>query len=83
MPLGSWHRCEWLQQHHLGMHCVGTHRSQETLLWENGSLELKSWQRRVSCIDLPPVGVVMVDETKMLPKVPSMTCSVSSPLFCW
>ena len=61
---------------------VGTRCSQETLLWENASLELRSWQRRDSCIDVVPVGVVMVDETEMLPKVPSMNCSVSSPLFC-
>lgn len=58
-------------------HCVGTHCSQEALLWENTSPELRSWWRRGSCIDLP-VGVVMVDETKMLPEVPSMNCSLFS-----
>lgn len=63
-------------------HCVGTHHSPETFLWEKVSPELRLWWRRGSCIDLLPVGVVVVDETKMLPKVPSVNCSVSS-LFCW
>lgn len=40
---------------------------------------LRSWQRG-SCVDLLPEEVV-VDETKMFPKVPSMNCSVI-PLFC-
>lgn len=57
-------------------HCVGTHCSQEALLWENTSPELGSWWGRGSHIDLLPVGVVMVDETKMLPEVPSMNCSL-------
>lgn len=59
---------------------VGTHCTQEPLLWEDVSLELRSWQRG-SCIDLLPVEVV-VDENKMFPKVPSMNCSVTL-LFCW
>lgn len=59
---------------------VGTHGTQEPLLWEDVSLELRSWQSG-SCADLLPVEIV-VDETKMFPKVPSMNCSVT-PLFCW
>lgn len=59
---------------------VGTHDTQEPLLWDDMSLELRSWQRG-GCVDLLPVGAV-VDETKMFPKVPSMNCSVT-PLFCW
>lgn len=59
---------------------VGTHCTQEPLLWEDVSLELGSWQRG-SCVDLLPVGVE-VDETKMFPKVPSMNWSVT-PLCCW
>lgn len=59
---------------------VGTHCTQEPLLWEDVSLELGSWQRG-SCVDLLPVGVE-VDETKMFPKVPSMNCSVT-PLCGW
>lgn len=57
---------------------VGTHCTQEPLLWDV-SLELRSWQRGI-CVDLLPVGVV-VEETKMFPKVGSMNCSVT-PLFC-
>lgn len=59
---------------------VGTHCTQEPLLWEDVSLELRSWQRG-SCVDLLPVRIV-VDETKMFPKLPSMNCSVT-PLCCW
>lgn len=79
MPLGSWHvRVAAATSPWDAGHCVGTLCSQETLHWESTSLELRSWQRRSSCIDLP-VGVV-VDGTKMLPKVLSMNCSSSSAL---
>lgn len=53
-------------------------------LWDSShsgalALELRS-RHRGSCVDLPVE--VVVDETKMFPKMPSVNCSVT-PLFCW
>lgn len=74
-PLGPWQGgmgCRTL----LGLTVLRNLCSGTMCLWSSGP------GKRGSCVDLLlPVVEVVVDETKMFPKVPSINSSVT-PLFC-